>query len=212
MPNEVNMFGSASAIIDLEDCEGFSSGMTLHIRKYHLKAIDQPTHPCEDAVTSKSTSACIADYIESEIGCNPQIHGSKYSQGPSCTNKSQLLQLRDFANILSGSDDYDVYNMTGCLAPCKRDVYSIVPEPVKCSENTGQGLFLLYMRINDRSYEEREEYIIYDTDSFIADVGGYMGLLLGCSILSLFNEVETLIKSFVKKPLSCWKINDVAKK
>ena len=55
--------------------------------------------------------------------------------------------------------------------------------------------------ITERSYEEREQYVIYDTYSFIADVGGYMGLLLGCSLMSLYNDVEALFKRLIMKPL-----------
>ena len=32
----------------------------------------------------------------------------------------------------------------------------------------------------------RHEYLTYDYNSFIADVGGYLGLLLGYSILSIY--------------------------
>ena len=35
-------------------------------------------------------------------------------------------------------------------------------------------------------YEVREQYVVYDSDSFIADVGGFLGLLLGHSMLSLY--------------------------
>ena len=54
--------------------------------------------------------------------------------------------------------------------------------------------------ITERSYEEREQYVIYDTNSFVADVGGYMGLLLGCSLMSLYNDVEALVKKLILKP------------
>ena len=57
--------------------------------------------------------------------------------------------------------------------------------------------YRLTLRITDKSYEERKQYIIYDTDSFIADVGGYMGLLLGYSIMSLYNEIESLLKRLI---------------
>ena len=46
----------------------------------------------------------------------------------------------------------------------------------------------------EKSYREEEQYVIYDTDSFFADVGGYMGLLLGSSLFSLYNEIEALMK------------------
>ena len=54
----------------------------------------------------------------------------------------------------------------------------------------------------DRSYEEREEYLIYDEWSFIADVGGYMGLLLGYSLLSLCNDIEVFLKKIIRKACS----------
>ena len=34
------------------------------------------------------------------------------------------------------------------------------------------------------------QYIIYDTNGFIADVGGYLGLLLGQSIYGLYEVVS----------------------
>ena len=58
---------------------------------------------------------------------------------------------------------------------------------------------ILEVVITERSYEEREQYIIYDTSSFIADVGGYMGLMLGVSIMSIYNNAETLLKKLLRK-------------
>ena len=55
----------------------------------------------------------------------------------------------------------------------------------------------LRIKIMDRSYTEIEQYIIYDTGSFFADVGGFMGLLLGASLLSLYSELEALLRKFL---------------
>ena len=41
-----------------------------------------------------------------------------------------------------------------------------------------------------------EEYFLYDWTSFLADMGGEMGLFLGASILSI---LESLVEFFVKK-------------
>ncbi len=35
-------------------------------------------------------------------------------------------------------------------------------------------------------YEHKEQYKIYDVNDFVADVGGYLGLLLGHSMYSVF--------------------------
>jgi hypothetical protein len=45
-------------------------------------------------------------------------------------------------------------------------------------------------RFKNSRYEVREQYVIYDSDSFIADVGGFLGLLLGHSAYSVYREVE----------------------
>ena len=62
----------------------------------------------------------------------------------------------------------------------------------------------LRTEINDRSYDEKRQYVVYDFNSFIADVGGFIGLLLGFSILSLFKELERVLRS--KKISSVWKL------
>ena len=109
--------------------------------------------------------------------------------------------------MFPGFDDKDVYNLTGCKSSCEKDVFSFVTEPILChDQNFGQELILDVM-ITDRWYEEKEQYIIYDTDSFIADVGGYMGLILGFSILSIYHEIEALLKRFIPLTLCLAKRN-----
>ena len=43
-------------------------------------------------------------------------------------------------------------------------------------------------RIVDKFVDIRKQYVIYDNNSFIADVGGFMGLLLGFSLFSIYDE------------------------
>lgn len=53
--------------------------------------------------------------------------------------------------------------------------------------------------ILDNVVDVRKQYVIYDFNSFIADVGGFMGLLLGFSLLSIYDEIEGLLKKLKKK-------------
>ena len=53
---------------------------------------------------------------------------------------------------------------------------------------------ILRPEINDRSYDEKKQYVVYDFNSFIADVGGFMGLLLGFSLLSLYDELTKILR------------------
>ena len=48
------------------------------------------------------------------------------------------------------------------------------------------GTFTIKFMFEGGSYQFEEEYIDYDFNDFIADVGGYLGLLLGHSVLSFY--------------------------
>ena len=37
-------------------------------------------------------------------------------------------------------------------------------------------------------FEEREQYLVYDSDSLLADIGGFMGLLLGSSMYGIYQD------------------------
>ena len=82
-------------------------------------------------------------------------------------------------------------NKTGCLPSCDR--YETAMESTSGDGKYGNTwqvdnnpTMKLVFGFEDESYNVREEYIVYDTSNFIADVGGYLGLLLGHSILSIY--------------------------
>ena len=92
---------------------------------------------------------------------------------------------RKFSNI----DEATVHALTGCLPPCQYDEFFLSEGPLRedgmCITGDRKELILEILVPTGR-YEEREQYVVYDSDSFIADVGGFLGLLLGHSMLSLY--------------------------
>ena len=52
----------------------------------------------------------------------------------------------------------------------------------------------------------QEEYELYPIESFIADVGGYLGLLLGASILSLVEYSTDIIRKLTNKHTTAMQI------
>ena len=55
--------------------------------------------------------------------------------------------------------------------------------------------------MDDKTVVEEEQYYVHDFYTFFADIGGYMGLLLGSSLLSLYDEAVGLLKYFKKNVL-----------
>ena len=213
MPNVRALYGNAREVITIPtSCgSGFLSlsckfSNVLYITQTNIKALDQPTQRCRKGnLTSLKTSACIAAFVNKQVGCNTKILGSQYSNTPPCTTKSQLLALANISRMLDEADENDIYEMTGCLSSCEKDSYTLSADPLETNTATVYNGDIpcelhLQFRMMHTSYEEKEQYIIYDVDSFIADVGGYMGLLLGSSLLSLYKVLETIMRKVLCRP------------
>ena len=164
-----------------------------------MKALDQPSQRCQQENSNITTSACIARYLEKNLGCNPMILGSQFSKTPRCTNKTELLAFANASKLFGDADENDIYEMTGCLPSCEKDQYSLTVDPLKSELGTRCQVHLEFIML-DSSYKEEEQYIIYDVSSFIADVGGYMGLLLGSSLLSLYMAMESVLRKLLCRP------------
>ena len=96
------------------------------------------------------------------------------------------------------ADAETVYEMTGCLAPCEKFEYDISEYSIELSSKSRVPRhicdLILGLEMNDASFEEKKQFLVYDFNSIIADVGGFMGLLLGFSMLSIYSELEKLVR------------------
>ena len=215
VPNVRALYGNAREVITIPtSCgSGYASlsckfSNVLYITKTHVKALDQPTQRCSQGnPASLNTSACIAAFVNKQVRCNTKILGTQHLKGDPCKTKSQLMALANMSRVFEQSNGNDVYGMTGCLSPCEKNQYQLSAGPMKGEVanswlNDIPNELHLQFRILDSSYEEKEQYMIYDMDSFVADIGGYMGLLLGSSLLSLYMTLEAALKKFFRKPIN----------
>ena len=95
-------------------------------------------------------------------------------------------------------DAYRMYKATGCMASCERYTYEVSWSRLAyLPQDTEKLQFRLYF--TNGLFEEKEQYLIYDWDSFIADVGGFLGLLLGWSMYSLYEDMATMVGKMKNK-------------
>ena len=199
VPNWVKVFGSKYMKTPFTDSNKnlLAYNQRLSMERSHFKALDRPSDPCASNEKSSQTSACIAKFIEKQAGCNIRIYGSSGSvQQPLCNSLAQLRNLTSIIRRLHEADARTIYELTGCLASCERYEYHRIDSDIVSYQ---AGIFLpshltMQFTMVDRSIEDRKQYVIYDFNSFIADVGGFMGLLLGFSILSIYDEMEGLLR------------------
>ena len=212
MPNGKSAYGSASTTVLINDYDSYCDtrdiySQVIYITRTHMKALDQPSQRCTNG--NMTISFCIARYLEKKLGCNPMTIGSQFSSTPKCTTKDEVLELANASRIFEDTDENDIYEMTGCLPSCIKDQYSLAVDPIKTTygiwDMTRCKVQLEFIMLSS-SYKEEEQYVIYGVDSFIADVGGYMGLLLGSSLLSLYMAVEGCLRKVFRRSLRA-KIN-----
>ena len=140
-------------------------------------------------ILSTDITSCITKFIEKQHGCQTTFIKSNESL-PFC----DLTQMKPGVNLLttkiSNMDEAHVHSLTGCLPPCQYEEFVLKEGAIKegwaCQPNGSKPLELEILVPTGR-YEEKEQYVVYDTNSLIADVGGFLGLLLGHSMLSLYH-------------------------
>ena len=98
---------------------------------------------------------------------------------------------------LETADDTTIYEMTGrgCLSACRKKKYGLAPKAITTlQEEENKCYAKVSLQVDDRTFVEEEQYYINDWYSFFANIGGYMGLLLGSSLLGLYDECVGLLR------------------
>ena len=210
VPNLVELYGSQVEIPNNEAIDIWRPApcykYEMKITKSRLKALDQSSERCDTSTNDPNTSQCIARYIEDQIGCSMKIHGAESKTNvPPCKLISELDALRNITRRMQEADANTIFEITGCLASCERDEYEKIDGHLTEKWCRAHRDLHLQFKITTGSYEEKEQYIIYDFNSFIGSVGGILGLcnltcmgLLGCGVSNLHNGLASLLGRFKK--------------
>ena len=173
-----------------------------------MQLLDKPNKRCDDSEDEPFISKCVTGYIDSLVNC---------STGFLMGNERMLLcdyekfvESVEFArNHIQVLHESGLFKMTGCLPGCHQSKIDLV-KLFESSWNDYYGevdhRMLLRFKILDAHYNVENEYYIYDEVSFMADVGGFLGLLLGSSMYSIYvYMVERMSIGKMKGMVETWK-------
>ena len=107
-------------------------------------------------------------------------------------SKLKLVSFARSYDQIAGRSEQSIARATKCLPSCQRSEFEtkILP-PV---DSPSGDVFSGYFFYATGKYVEKSYYYTYDWNSFVADVGGYMGLLLGHSLLSYYDVAKLVWK------------------
>ncbi len=137
---------------------------------------------------------CIAEHVERDLGCRINWHdfprGPSHPQLPDCATAEQYGRLTNWTEEISHMDEAKVHQTMGCSAPCQKTEYTIkFLTELRSDDDYPRDKLKLRFVVRTGRYETNRQYVIYDTNAFIADTGGYLGLLLGFSLMGLFQSL-----------------------
>ena len=143
----------------------------------HVK-MNRDDNPCEEEA-GYSFHDCFRQYIADKVGCNSLWGSFPWLQ--KCSSVEKVKEYERINNEIVLMDRRNLTNHTGCLLPCSFTVYSLAEEPFNSvGFEPKVGLDVMF---GQRSITVDKEGLIYPFDSFIAEIGGSLGLFLGFSFL-----------------------------
>ena len=181
------VYGSTMKKLDVVQDMGYY--WKFYVRKNRVMALDRSGQRCSNEINHESVGRCIVRTLEDTYNCTSYQLTANRTKKFCTTSDGVMGQVQDTINKYWAMPESDLFEKTGCLPSCDRFEMSLVNTPESKSYDLSRASYrhmTLVFLFEDGSYNVREEYIVYDTSNFIADVGGYLGLLMGHSILSIY--------------------------
>ena len=165
---------------------------------------------CRKYCESYDFDGCISNYMISKMNCTlPWVSENLANSLPPCMHPGEYDLYKILTRILQLTNEEMVFKYTGCMPCCSRN--EIHSKLVARDNNIEKSPFYSSLYHLEQDYvimrffyasnkiTSKEEYYTYDTSNLIADFGGYLGLLLGYSILGFYDTIISILKSLVVK-------------
>ena len=172
--------------------------------------IKKSNYTC-DEYNSNSFMHCMENYYSKKMGCIlpwTLNNNLEYDNMKICKGKEKFKLFRNIAmNILKPEESNELIN-EGCFIPnCVQRLWKIKKENYDDNEKNGKlTTGFQYEWFQHTPILLREEVELYTLVNFFAEVGGYLGLLLGESLLSYVITTSRWVQVlWVKFKANCWK-------
>ena len=163
---------------------------------YHINKENDPCIPEKENV--ENMWDCITDHIYQDMNCS--LPWSYKKTAPLCSSPGEYDTYHTRTTTALNFDTGDIEKAIHCIPACKRIEYSTKLERVLKEEHRiTDDKLEIQIYFNRDKFPVKEQYYIYDGANFIADFGGYLGLLLGYSLLAFYDTLVELIKTIYEK-------------
>ena len=175
--------------------------------KYMVKeSINHKKYYCDSNATMTSFAECIMKNID-DYNCSIAIDKieSLYNETKLCKNHTSFYEITGktqlaVRNLLSSKNE----GQPKCMKPCKSERY---PFSLLKYHKSGKvllqgietnGAFLLLFGYDDLVMDKKKEYLVMDRGGLSSTVGGFLGLFLGSSCVSIIEWLANQTRGYIK--------------
>ena len=134
---------------------------------------------------------CYEKYLEANINCSIPWRKQNDSTHSDCDTFAQKDFLSNITKQIEAMGELEVYKTTGCSPSCSRREFTVTKlmdtEQISPANRSVAKVVFYY---SSTKYKTKEQYLLFTVSDFIANVGGYLGLLLGHSVISLYDGMK----------------------
>ena len=165
---------------------------TYEIKKKDVTYLNDKQTPCQPGPRTEEINTCIQHHIEKKLACELPWHNESTTL-QKCETPEQYNEFIKMYNDLSGKHEAKIAEITGCLPTCQRGEFEMKRlNRIRVADGLRQ--ISGYFYYPTRRYTEKYHFYDYTFGDFLADVGGYVGLLLGYSALTCYDAFIYLCK------------------
>ena len=162
------------------------TGLYHQITLTKQKKLNLEKRPCEEN-PSYSFATCTKEKLSQKIGCRLPWDRWSNQDRKVCESEREFKLFEQMYIKLYLSESDEIEEIVGCKKPCHYNEFKFVyssPEVAPSLENT------VAFWAATRKTQVEEEVLLYPFDSFVAEFGGALGLFLGFSFMTIWQEIK----------------------
>ena len=167
------------------------------VKQIDTLSMNKRSYTCNED-NQNSFMHCVENYYSKKLGCSlpwSMKEGQNNHTGNACTGKDKFREFKSIFMNIQRTEEAKNLTREGCFIPnCLQQSWDMRKEKLY---EVGSG-FEFYMPQKPRVLLRREVKL-YTPINFFAEVGGYLGLLLGESLISYILVISNWIHVIVKK-------------
>ena len=197
--NHLIMYGEEIISVQSSRVTGTWSQYAVH--PLEVNHINQDNEPCiAEAYKMTDIWECLTHHMYSRLNCTlPWVEKAKNKNSHLCSSPEEYDLFLALTILTMNLNSEYIEKVAKCIPQCKRTEYSAKLMYSATGDPNLAGKWRLRIYFGRDKFPVKEQFYIYGTANLIADFGGYLGLLLGYSLLGFYDTLADFFEHMFQR-------------